>query len=408
MFQKRVRFGVFRGCDIEENGFRFEVLAADADTGARAGVLHTPHGAVETPVFMPVGTRGTVKTLGQQDLRDLDARIILGNTYHLYLRTGADLIADSGGLHGFMGWDRAILTDSGGFQVNSLADLNRITDEGVLFQSHIDGSRHLFTPEKVIQIEHALGADVIMAFDECTSYPCTRAYAQEAGERTLRWAAQCLGAYDASGRRSHSGHPQALFGIVQGSTYRDLRVRFADETVAMGFPGYAVGGTCVGEPKEATWEAVETVVERLPAGAPHYMMGSGPPEDLVDGVMRGIDMFDCVMPTRNARNGTVFTRRGKMSLRSARYARDFSPIDPCCACYTCRNYTRAYIRHLLHVNEILGLRLATVHSLHFYLQLMRDMRKAIMTGGFSAWRKAFLGDYLGGETKGQEAVRGQR
>ena len=383
----------FRRCVIGESGFRFEVVATDPGTGARAGVLHTPHGAVETPVFMPVGTRGTVKTLGQQDLRDLDARIILGNTYHLYLRPGTDVIAEAGGLHRFMNWERAILTDSGGFQVNSLAALNKITEEGVLFQSHIDGSRHLFTPEKVIEVEQAIGADIIMVFDECTVYPSTRAYAQEAGERTLRWVARCMESYNALGRKSLSGHAQALFGIVQGSTYRDLRVRFTDETVAMGFSGYAVGGTGVGEPKEATWEAVETVVERLPADAPHYLMGAGPPEDLVDGVMRGIDMFDCVMPTRNARNGTVFIRHGKVTLRSAQHARDFSPIDSSCACYTCQNYTRAYIRHLFHVDEILGLRLATIHSLHFFLQMMREMREAILIGAFAAWRDGFLKEY---------------
>ena len=376
-----------------DDGFWFERVATDPDTGARAGVLHTPHGAVETPVFMPVGTQGTVKTLGQQDLRDLDARIILGNTYHLYLRPGDDLIAEAGGLHRFMGWERAILTDSGGFQVNSLSALNKITEDGVLFQSHIDGSRHMFTPDRVVRIEHAIGADVMMAFDECTPYLCTRAYAQEAGERTLRWAAQCMETYDALGRKSASGYAQALFGIVQGSTYRDLRERFTDETVAMGFSGYAVGGTCVGEPKADTWEAVETVVSRLPADAPHYMMGSGPPEDLVDGVMRGIDMFDCVMPTRNARNGTVFTRSGKLTIRNARFARDFAPMDESCDCYTCRNYTRAYIRHLFHVDEILGLRLATLHSLHFYLQLMREMREAIIDGRFGTWRKAFLEGY---------------
>ena len=341
---------------------------------------------------MPVGTQGTVKTLGQQDLRDLGAQIVLGNTYHLYLRPGEGTIVEAGGLHRFMNWERAILTDSGGFQVNSLAALNKITEEGVLFQSHIDGSRHLFTPGKVIQIEHVLGPDIMMAFDECTPYPCTRAYAQEAGERTLRWAAACMEAYRSLDRRSLAGHAQALFGIVQGSVFQDLRVRFAEETVALGFSGYAVGGTCVGEPKGATWEAVEAVEAHLPADAPRYLMGSGPPGDLVDGVMRGIDMFDCVVPTRNARNGTVFTRQGKLTLRNARFARDFSPIDPACTCYACRNYTRAYIRHLLHTKEILGLRLATIHSLHFFLQLMREMRQAILAGHFASWRLAFLKD----------------
>ena len=383
------------GCVINADGFQFEIVATDAQTGARAGVLHTPHGRVETPVFMPVGTQGTVKTLGQQDLRDLDARIILGNTYHLYLRPGMDLMREAGGLHAFMNWDRAILTDSGGFQVHSLSDLNKITEEGVTFQSHIDGSKHLFTPEKVIEIEHILGPDILMVFDECTSYPSTHEYAKEAGERTLRWARQCLDTYDRLERKSFAGHTQALFGIVQGSTHKDLRERFTAETVAMDFPGYAVGGTCVGEPKADTWEAIETVVSGLPADRPHYMMGTGTPEDLADGVMRGIDMFDCVMPTRNARNGTVFTRLGKLSIRSARHARQFEPIDSECECYTCQNYTRAYIRHLHQTKEVLGLRLSTIHNLHFYLNLMQQMRQAIIAGSFVTWRKTFLNLYQG-------------
>ena len=371
------------------------MVATDAETKARAGVLHTPHGIVETPVFMPVGTQGTVKTLSQRELRELDARIILGNTYHLYLRPGMALMAEAGGLHEFMNWDRAILTDSGGFQVHSLAALNKITEDGVVFQSHIDGSKHLFTPEKVIEIEHRLGADIAMVFDECTSYPCSREDAKAAGERTLRWARQCLDAHDGYGRTALAGHAQALFGIVQGSTYRDLRVRFAEETVALNFSGYAIGGTCVGEPKEMTWEAVATVEAHLPADRPRYMMGSGTPEDLIHGAQRGIDMFDCVMPTRNARNGTLFTRRGKLSIRAARHAREFEPIDPDCACYACQNYTRAYIRHLHHTREILGLRLATIHNVHFYLQLMRQMRQAIIAGDFAHWQTTFTNFYKG-------------
>ncbi len=377
-----------RRCEIGNTGFRFEVLATDQN--ARAGVLQTPHGVVETPVFMPVGTRGTVKTLGQQDLRNLDARIILGNAYHLYLKPGADLIAEAGGLHGFMSWDRAILTDSGGYQLSSLAGLNKITEEGVLFQSHIDGSRHLFTPERVIEIEQTIGADVIMMFDECTAHPCTYDYARVAGERTLRWGARCLDAFSASAGRSSTGREQVLFGIVQGSTYSDLRARFADETVAMGFWGFAVGGTGMGEPGAATWQAVETVVERLPEASPHYLMGHGTPKDLVEGVSRGIDMFDCVIPTRNARNGTAFTRWGRMNLRNAKYARDLAPIDAGCACYACRNYSRAYLRHLVHTKEILGLRLLTLHSLHFYLSTMREMRTAILEGRFTSWKDTFL------------------
>ncbi len=346
---------------------------------------------------MPVGTRGTVKTLGQQDLRDLHARIILGNAYHLYLKPGADLISEAGGLHGFMNWDRAILTDSGGYQLSSLAGLNRITEEGVLFQSHIDGSRHLFTPERVIGIEREIGADVIMMFDECTLHPCDYDYAKAAGERTLRWGGRCLDAFSASAGRSSTGREQVLFGIVQGSTYPDLRARFADETVAMGFWGYAVGGTGMGEPGPDTWQAVDTVVERLPAASPHYLMGHGTPGDLVEGVSRGIDMFDCVIPTRNARNGAVFSRTGRMNLRNAKYARDLAPIDADCACHTCRNYSRAYLRHLVHSKEILGLRLLTLHSLHFYLSTMREMRNAILEGWFSRWKESFL-DTLNAET----------
>jgi queuine tRNA-ribosyltransferase len=342
---------------------------------------------------MPVGTQGTVKTLSQRNLRDLDARIILGNTYHLYLRPGMDVMVGAGGLHGFMNWDRAILTDSGGYQVHSLASLNKITEEGVLFQSHVDGSRHMFTPKSVMEIQQAIGADVIMMFDECTEFPCTHDYAREAGERTLRWGAQCVDAWDRNEKMSLAGHRQALFGIVQGSTYADLRERFTDETVALGFSGYAVGGPAVGEPKEKTWEAVETVVPRLPTDAPHYLMGCGPPEDLVDGVIRGIDMFDCVMPTRNARNGSAFTPNGKMNLRNARFSSEFEPIDPDCSCYTCANYTRAYIRHLQHVNEVLGLQLVTIHNLHHYLTLMSEMRASIVAGRFGKWHEAFLSTY---------------
>lgn len=369
------------------------MVATDSETGARAGVIHTPHGEVETPVFMPVGTQATVKTLSQEDLETLDARIILGNTYHLYLRPGADFVAEAGGLHGFMGWDRAILTDSGGFQVRSLADLNKISEEGVLFQSHIDGSKHLFTPESVIRTQHLLGPDVMMVFDECNEFPCTEAYARESGERTLRWAEQCMTAYESFGRKSASGHEQALFGIVQGSIYPKLRKAFADATVAMDFPGYAVGGTCMGEDKADTWIAIESVVERLPTHKPRYMMGSGPPEDLVDGVTRGIDMFDCVVPTRNARNGTVFTPEGRVTIRNAKYKEDLSPLSPNCELIS--RYSRAYVRHLLQANETLGLRIATACSIDYYLSLMREMREAIVRNQFADWRGAFLGGPYG-------------
>ena len=393
-----------RSVEISAEPFQFEVVATDPETGARAGVLHTPHGVVETPVFMPVGTQGTVKSLSQQDLKDMGAQIILGNTYHLYLRPGSDLVAEAGGLHGFINWDRPILTDSGGFQVHSLARLNRIIEEGVEFQSHVDGSHHLFTPERVIRIQQELGADIIMAFDECTTFPCTRKYAQESGERTLRWLDRCLEELGASVGRSEVGHAQALFGIVQGSVFPDLRERFTEETVSRGFPGYAVGGTAVGEPKEATWEAVETVVAGLPQSAPHYLMGCGPPEDLLEGVIRGIDMFDCVVPTRNARNGTAFTRHGRLGMRNASFARDFRPLDETCTCYTCRTYSRAYIRHLLHVNEILGLRLMTIHSLHFFLEMMREIRTSIVEGTFTDWRRQFEDDFQRPAAEAKTAV----
>lgn len=347
---------------------------------------------------MPVGTQATVKTLSQEDLGALDARIILGNTYHLYLRPGAEFIAEAGGLHGFMGWDRAILTDSGGFQVRSLADLNKITEEGVLFQSHVDGSKHLFTPESVIRTQHLLGPDIMMVFDECNEFPCTEAYARESGERTLRWAEQCMTTYDGFGRKSAVGHPQALFGIVQGSIYPDLRKRFADATVAMDFPGYAVGGTCMGEDKSDTWRAIEAVVERLPTGKPRYMMGSGPPEDLVDGVTRGIDMFDCVVPTRNARNGTVFTPEGRITIRNAKFKADLAALAPDCGLID--RYSRAYVRHLFQANETLGLRIASVASIHYFLSLMREMRQSIVDGRFGDWRAAFLEGPYGSRAQG--------
>lgn len=336
---------------------------------------------------MPVGTQGSVKTLSQEDLETLDARILLGNTYHLYLRPGTSLIEAAGGLHGFMGWDRAILTDSGGFQVRSLAALNKVTDEGVVFQSHIDGSKHLFTSESVVRTQHLLGSDIMMMWDECTAFPCSEEEARLSGERTLRWGADCLEAYDALGRRSAAGQSQALFGIVQGSVFPALRERFADETVAMNFPGYAVGGTCIGERKPETWQAVETVVERLPRDKPRYMMGSGPPEDLVDGVSRGIDMFDCVVPTRNARNGTIFTRDGRVNIRSARFKDDLSPVDETCP--SIARYSRAYLRHLLHAGEVSGLRLATLCSVNYFLELMRNMRQAIIDQTFGAWLTDF-------------------
>ncbi|HHW91093.1 MAG TPA: tRNA guanosine(34) transglycosylase Tgt [Firmicutes bacterium] len=362
----------------------FEVIAHCPETGARLGKLHTPHGTISTPVFMPVGTQATVKTMTPEELKVLGAEIILSNTYHLYLRPGDDLVAEVGGLHRFMNWDRAILTDSGGFQVFSLDALRKITEEGVTFRSHIDGSEHFISPEKAIEIETNLGADIIMAFDECIPYPCSYEYARESTLRTTRWAERCLAA--------HNSREQALFGIVQGGTYRDLRELSARDLVSLNFPGYAIGGLSVGEPKPLMYEILDHTVPLLPADKPRYLMGVGSPDCILEGVARGIDMFDCVLPTRIARNGTVLTSRGRLVVRNAEYARDFRPLDPECSCYTCRNYTRAYIRHLIKANEILGLRLTTIHNLAFLLDLMVKIREHIASGTFAA----FKADYLGG------------
>ena len=373
--------------------FAFEVIAEDRQTGARAGLLHTPHGAIETPIFMPVGTQATVKTLTQQDLLELNAQIILGNAYHLYLRPGHELIDRAGGLHGFMNWPRPILTDSGGYQVFSLSQLNKIQEEGVRFQSHLDGSYHLFAPERVMEIEHSLGADIIMAFDECTPYPCTEQYARDSMELTLRWTSRCLERHqELSTERTHRP-PQALFGIVQGSIYPELRAHCAQALAAMDLPGYAIGGLAVGEPRTRMFEIIDAILPHLPTAKPRYLMGVGLPNDLVDAVSVGIDMFDCVIPTRNARNGMCFTRQGKLRLRNASLAEDFSPLDPTCPCKTCKNYSRAYLRHLLHSKETLGLHLATYHNIHFFLQLMREMRQSIIDGNFTTWQSSFSSTY---------------
>jgi len=371
--------------------FAFELVAQDGRTGARAGLLHTPHGTVETPLFMPVGTQAAVKTLSQQDLEGLGAQVLLANAYHLYLRPGAELVARAGGLHGFMGWGRPILTDSGGFQVFSLSGLTRIEEEGVYFRSHLDGSRHLFSPEKVMEIEHHLGADFIMAFDECTPYPCTEEYARNSMELTVRWAQRCAARH--TQLQQEQEVPQALFGIVQGSVYPALRQRCAAELEALDLPGYAVGGLGVGEPPELMRETLISTLPHLPAHKPRYLMGVGLPHDLVEGVAAGVDMFDCVIPTRNARNGTAFTRLGRVRLKNAALAEDPGPLDPECSCLTCTRYSRAYLRHLFQTREILGLRLATYHNLHFFLELMRRMRRAIIAGEFAGWQAEFLAAY---------------
>ena len=375
------------------NDFHYELIAEDTETGARAGVLHTPHGKIETPIFMPVGTQATVKTLDQHDLIEAQAQIILGNAYHLYLRPGHELIDRMGGLHQFMNWSRPILTDSGGFQVFSLGDLNKISEEGVRFQSHLDGSSHLFTPESVMEIEHGLGADIIMAFDECTPYPCERDYAEKSMRRTLRWAERCIKRHqELSAQRTHRP-PQALFGIVQGSVYPNLRRTCAQELIQMDLPGYAIGGLAVGETRDSMFGVIRETTPLLPNGKPRYLMGVGLPNDLVEAVGAGADMFDCVVPTRNARNGTVFARNGRLRLKNAAHAEDPQPLESDCACKTCSHYSRAYLRHLFKTNELLGMHLATFHNVFFFQQLMRDMRDAIISGLFAAWQAEFFALY---------------
>ncbi|MGH7277128.1 MAG: tRNA guanosine(34) transglycosylase Tgt [Candidatus Rokuibacteriota bacterium] len=363
----------------------FELLATDG--AARRGRVRTPHGTVETPVFMPVGTLGTVKSLTPDDLVEAGAEIILGNTYHLFLRPGHELIRELGGLHPFMAWQRPILTDSGGFQVFSLAKLRRIREEGVQFRSPVDGSPRFLTPELAVEIQHALGADIIHPLDECLAYPATREATERSLALTLRWA-----------RRSQARHAQgegaqALFGIVQGGTFPDLRARAVEETVALGFDGFAIGGMAVGEPKPAMYDLTELTAGRLPTGQPRYLMGVGKPDDLVEAVARGVDMFDCVLPTRNARNGQCFTADGPLTIKQARYTRDPAPLDEACACYACRRFSRAYLRHLFQAQELLAYRLLSLHNVHFFLRLMAQMREAIAGGTFAAFKARFFARY---------------
>jgi queuine tRNA-ribosyltransferase len=363
--------------------FNFSLIKKDSASSARLGKITTSHGEVATPVFMPVGTQAAVKTLSPGDLVELGAEIILSNTYHLFLRPGHELIREFGGIQKFMAWNRPVLTDSGGFQVFSLAELRKITEEGVTFQSHLDGgAKHFITPEYAVEIQEALGADIVMAFDECVPYPATRDYALESLERTLRWAKRCRDAKKDTG--------QALFGILQGGMHPELRKRSAEALVDIGFEGYALGGLSVGETKPLMYEMIEASAPSLPEDKPRYLMGVGTPEDLVEGVDRGIDMFDCVMPTRNARNGTFFTSFGKVVIRNAQYERDKQPIDPACGCSTCRNFSRAYLRHLFNAGEVSALRLGTVHNLFFYLELMRNIRRSIGEGRFREFKKEFL------------------
>ena len=360
----------------------FEVLAQCASTKARRGRLHTRHGVVNTPVFMPVGTRATVKTMSPADLTDLGAEIILGNTYHLFLKPGMETMQKAGGLHRFMNWDRPILTDSGGFQVFSLSQLRKIRPDGVEFSSHIDGSRFFLGPKESIQIQRTLDSDVVMAFDECTPYPCSYEDAKKSLEITTRW--------ERESREQPLNPGQLMFGIVQGSVYEDLRRRSALELVNMGFDGYAIGGLSVGEPEENMFECLDWVIPELPEHKPRYVMGVGTPHQLIEGVARGVDMFDCVIPTRLARHGSAYLSDGStIPVKAGRYKDDFSPLDPACSCYCCRNFTRAYLRHLFNVGEILGMRLITLHNLHFFLNLMAEVRMSLENGSFPQLRARF-------------------
>ena len=348
----------------------YELIKTCKQTGARLGRVHTPHGSFDTPAFMPVGTQATVKGMSPEELKQIDAQIKLSNTYHLYMRPGKEIIREAGGLHRFMNWDRPILTDSGGFQVFSLSDLRNIKEEGVTFKSHIDGSKHFISPEKSIEIQNDLGSDIIMAFDECAPYPCEFDYAKKSMEMTTRWAKRC--------KEAHTNTDmQSLFGIVQGSTFPELRRESARQLVELDFPGYAIGGLSVGEPGPLMYEILEATVPELPNNKPRYLMGVGSPDYLIEGAIRGIDMFDCVLPTRIGRNGTVFTSKGRIIIRDAKYMKDFSPLDEECDCYVCRNFSRAYIRHLFKCGELLGLRLATWHNLYFLLNQMKNIRKTI-------------------------------
>lgn len=364
------------------DSFGFDLLHKDSRSEARRGRLRTRRGVVETPVFMPVGTQGTVKGMLPEALREVGTQILLANTYHLFLRPGHQRVERMGGLHRFMHWDGPILTDSGGFQVFSLGDLRRIDEEGVIFQSHLDGSRHSLTPEVSVAVQEALGADIIMAFDECIPYPSPRQYVAESTARSSRWARRCRQA-----RREGDG--AALFGIVQGGMHPDLRGSSAADLLEIGFEGYAVGGLSVGEEAGLMYEMMECTLPLLPADRPRYVMGVGTPENLVEGVARGVDMFDCVMPTRNARNGVLFTTFGRISIKQARYLEDESPIDPDCGCYVCRHYSRAYLRHLYQCNEILASVLNTHHNLHYYLTLMEEARKAIEEDCYPEFRARF-------------------
>ena len=365
--------------------FSYETTKVCAQSGARIGKFTTPHGVIETPVFMPVGTQATVKSVSPEELTELGAQIILSNTYHLYLRPGHELVKKAGGLHKFMNWNKPILTDSGGFQVFSLSDLNKVKEDGVEFRSHLSGDKHYITPEKAIEIQNALGADIIMAFDQCTGAGTDYKDAKAALERTTRWLGRCYAA--------HKDEKQALFPIIQGNFFEDLRLESLKQTLPYVKHGVAIGGLSVGEPKKVMYEMLDVLKPHLPPEVPHYLMGVGTPDCIVEGVLRGVDMFDCVLPSRIARNGTAMTKRGRIVVKNAAYKEDFTPIDEHCDCYACKNYTRAYIRHLINTDEILGARLLTIHNLHFLTHFMEEIKQAIRENRFLDFRKEFFENY---------------
>ena len=367
------------------NPVQFELIKTCKQSGARLGVLHTPHGDIPTPIYMPVGTQATVKAMTPREMEELGAKIILSNTYHLHLRPGEDIVREAGGLHSFMDWRHPILTDSGGFQVFSLSGLRKITEEGAAFRSHLDGSKHFISPEKSMEIQQALGADIAMAFDVCSPYPCDHKTAEEAMHRTHRWAERC--------KKYHTREDQALFGIVQGAFYEDLRIESAKTLADMDFPGYGIGGLSVGEPKPVMYEMLEKIEPYMPKNKPRYLMGVGTPDCFLEGVLRGVDMFDCVLATRIARNGTVFTRNGRLVIRNATYARDFEPLEEGCDCYACQHFSRAYIRHLIKAEEITGARLASIHNLRFLIRMMEEICQAIMEDRFLDYRREFYEKY---------------
>ncbi len=363
----------------------FTLHKTDDRTAARRATVSTPHGDIQTPVFMPVGTQATVKAMTPREMDEIGTQILLSNTYHLHLRPGEELVKEAGGLHAFMAWPKPILTDSGGFQVFSLAGLRKIKEEGVAFQSHLDGSRRFIAPEDAMRIQEALGADIIMAFDVCSPYPCDRDTARQAMERTHRWAARC--------KAAHTREDQALFGIVQGAFEADLRIESAKVLADMDFPGYGIGGLSVGEPKPQMYDMLEAIMPHMPTDKPRYLMGVGSPDCLVEGVKRGVDMFDCVLATRVARNGTIFTDTGRLVIKNATYARDFRPLDETCDCYACRNFSRAYIRHLFKAQEITGARLASIHNLRYLMRLMERIRAAIDAGTYADFARDFMAGY---------------